>query len=137
MAHKILVVDDEQNMQVLLKRVLGKAGYEVECAGSGEKALQLAAKSSFELAVVDVCMPEMDGIEVLARLKTIDNELPVIMTSAFPSLEKRERAKAIGCSDYLSKPVDMKHLKELIRKKLGEINRPVNQQQKRKAGEGW
>ncbi len=78
-------------------------------------------------------MPEMDGIEVLARLKTLDNALPVIMTSAFPSLEKRERAKAIGCSDYLSKPVDMKHLKELIRKKLGEIN----QQQKRKAGERW
>jgi two-component system response regulator AtoC len=120
MAHKLLIVDDEENMCVLLKRVLGKAGYEVECAGSGEKALQLAGEIPFELAVVDVCMPEMDGIEVLARLKTIDKKLPVIMTSAFPSSEKRERAKSFGCSDYLSKPVDMKHLKELIRKRLQE-----------------
>ena len=118
MAHKVLVVDDEENMCVLLKRVLGKAGYEVECAGSGEKALQLAGEIPFELAVVDVCMPEMDGIEVLAKLKTIDKKLPVIMTSAFPSSEKIEMAKNFGCSDYLSKPVDMKHLKELIRKRL-------------------
>ena len=106
-------------MQVLLKRVLGKAGYDVECAGSGPAALRLAKNNRFDLAVVDVCMPEMDGIEVLAKLKDINSQMPVIMISAYPSWGKKETAERMGCADYLSKPVDMKYLKEFIKKELG------------------
>ena len=119
MAYKILVVDDEENMQVLLKRVLSKAGYDVECAGSGSAALQLAKNNRFDLAVVDVCMPEMDGIEVLGELKDINSQIPVVMISAYPSWGKKETAEHLGCADYLSKPVDMKYLKEFIKKELG------------------
>jgi CheY-like chemotaxis protein len=119
MTHKILVVDDEENMQVLLKRVLGKAGYDVECAGSGAAALRLAADRPFDLAVVDVCMPEMDGIEVLEKLN-INRQIPVIMISAYPAWGKKQIAERMGCTDYLSKPVDMKYLKELIKKELGK-----------------
>ncbi|MDL1975526.1 MAG: response regulator [Deltaproteobacteria bacterium] len=118
MAHKILVVDDEENMRVLLTRVLGKRGYEVECAGSGEAALALAADEHFELAIVDVCMAEMDGIDVLVKLKEINRQMPVIMISAYSSWEKRERAERLGCVGYLSKPLDMKYLKELIKTSL-------------------
>ena len=118
MTHKILVVDDEENMQVLLKRVLSKAGYDVECAGSGEAALRLAADRSFDLAVVDVSMPEMDGIEVLEKLKAINTQIPVIMISAYPVWGKKQIAERMGCTDYLSKPIDMKQLKELIKKEL-------------------
>jgi len=120
MEYKILVVDDEENMQVLLKRVLGKAGYDVECAGSGEAALRLAAGMPFDLAVVDVCMPEMDGIEVLEKLKVINRQIPVIMISAYPAWGKKQIAERMGCTDYLSKPIDMKQLKELIKKELGK-----------------
>jgi CheY-like chemotaxis protein len=119
MAYKILVVDDEENMQVLLKRVLGKAGYDVECAGSGAAVLRLAADRPFDLAIVDVCMPEMDGIEVLEKLKAINRQLPVIMISAYPAWGKKQTAERMGCTGYLSKPVDMKYLKELIKKELG------------------
>jgi len=118
MAHKILVVDDEENMRVLLKRVLGKAGYDVECAESGKKALQLAADKAFDLAVVDVRMPEMGGLEALAGFKIIAGEMPVIMISASPSWEGRQMAAGLGCAGYLAKPVDMKELKELIKKEL-------------------
>ena len=100
--------------------MLGKAGYNVECAGSGAEALRLAADSSFDLAVVDVCMPEMDGIEVLEKLKVINRQIPVIMISAYPAWGKKQTAERMGCSDYLSKPVDMKYLKELIKKELGK-----------------
>jgi len=120
MMHKILVVDDEENMQVLLKRVLSKAGYDVECAGSGAEALRLAADRPFDLAVVDVCMPEMDGIEVLGKLKVINKQIPVIMISAYPAWGKKQIAERMGCTDYLSKPVNMKYLKELIKKELRE-----------------
>jgi len=119
MAYKILIVDDEENMQALLKRVLGKAGYDVECAGSGAAALRLAKNNRFDLAVVDVCMPEMDGIEVLEKFKDINSQIPVVMISAYPSWGKKETAESLGCADYLSKPVDMKYLKELIKKELG------------------
>ena len=118
MTHKILVVDDEENMQALLKRVLGKAGYDVECAGSGEAALQLAADRPFDLAVVDVCMPEMDGFVVLVKLKEINRQIRVIMISAYTAWGKKQNAERMGCTDYLSKPLDMKYLKELIRKEV-------------------
>jgi CheY-like chemotaxis protein len=118
MAYKILVVDYEENMQALLKRVLSKAGYDVECAGSGSDALQLAKNNHFDLAVVDVCIPEMDGIELLSKLKDINSQIPVIMISAYPSWGKKETAERLGCADYLSKPVDMKHLKQLIKKEV-------------------
>ena len=106
-------------MQALLKRVLGKAGYDVECAGSGAAALRLAADMPFDLAVVDVCMPEMDGIEVMEKLKVINKQISVIMISAYPAWGKKQIAERMGCTDYLSKPVDMKYLKELIKKELG------------------
>ena len=123
MGHRILVVDDEENMRVLLKRVLGKAGCDVECAGSGEAALKLASESPFELAVVDVRMPEMDGIEVLERLKSINKNMPVIMISAYSSWGKKQEAEKLGCTDYLSKPLDMKYLKNLIEKELAGSGR--------------
>ena len=100
--------------------MLGKAGYDVECAGSGAAALRLAADRPFDLAVVDVCMPEMDGIEVLKKLKGINGQIPVIMISAYPAWGKKQIAERMGCTDYLSKPIDMKQLKELIKKELGE-----------------
>jgi len=118
MAYRILVVDDEENMRVLLKRVLGKEGYQVECADLGKTALRLAKDNLFDLAIVDVCMPEMDGIEVLKKLKSINRQLPVIIISAYPSWGRKQTAERMGCAAYLSKPVDMKYLKQLIKKEL-------------------
>lgn len=116
--HKILVVDDEENMLALLKRVLGKEGYHTECVDSGRGALNLARKRPFELAIVDVSLPDMDGIELLAKLKGMDREMPVIMISAFPSWEKEQAARRLGCTEYLPKPLDMKRLKDLVREKI-------------------
>ena len=118
MLKKILVVDDEENMLALFKRVLGKEGYDLACVNSGQRAVQLAKEEVFELAIVDVSMPDMDGIEVLAKLKVVDREMPVIMITAFPSWDKEQAARRLGCADYLSKPLDMKRLKALVREKI-------------------
>ena len=123
MLQKILVVDDEENMLALLRRVLGKEGYEIECVDSGHRAVQLAKERPFELAIVDVSMPDMDGIEVLARLKVINRQMPVIMVTAFRSWEKEQAARRLGCADYLSKPLDMKHLKALVRTEINSTER--------------
>jgi len=120
MAHKILVADDEANMLVLLKRVLCKEGYQIECAESGEAGFELASKGPFSLAIVDVSMAEMDGIDLLGKLKELNKKMPVIMITGFPSWEREQRARKLGCADYLSKPLNIRQLKELIRKHLTE-----------------
>lgn len=123
MLQKILVVDDEENMLALFKRVFGKEGYHIECVDSGQRAVQLVKEEPFELAIVDVSMPDMDGIEVLARLKVMDREMPVIMITAFRSWEKEQAARRLGCADYLCKPLDMKRLKALVAEKMKKIKK--------------
>jgi DNA-binding response OmpR family regulator len=118
MAEKILVVDDEANMLALFKRVLCKEGYQIECAESAKAALNLAGKTPFSLAIVDVSMPDMDGIDLLGKLKESDGQMPVIMVTAFPSWEREQRARSLGCAHYLAKPINIKQFKDLIRKLL-------------------
>lgn len=116
MESNILIVDDEENMLALLKHVLGKEGYSITCTDRGKNALKLAGESHFDLVIVDVAMPAMDGIEVLRRLKRMDVDLPVIMISAYSSWEKEQKAKELGCIDYFSKPLDMKRFKAVVKK---------------------
>ena len=118
MLKKILIVDDEENMLALFKRVLGKEGYQLACVSSGQKAVQLAKEETFALAILDVSMPDMDGIEALAKLKIMDRKMPVIMITAFPSWDTEQAARRLGCADYLPKPLDMKRLKALVREKM-------------------
>jgi DNA-binding response OmpR family regulator len=120
MEYKILVVDDEENMLMLLKRVLGKAGYEVICADGGNMALRLLSEVRFDLAIIDVSMPEIDGVEVLRRLQDIAEPPPVIMISAITAWEKEQAARRLGCVDYLSKPLDMEHFKSVIKKHVSK-----------------
>jgi DNA-binding response OmpR family regulator len=118
MKHRILVVDDEENMLVLLKRVLGKEGYLVDCARSAESALERVRQGVCSLAIVDVSMPGMDGIGFVTRLREMREDVPVILVTAFPSRDKEQAARDLGCASYLSKPLDMKRLKILIRETL-------------------
>lgn len=115
MVHRILVVDDELNMLALLKRVLCKEGYRIECAQSGKAGLRIAKEGRFALAIVDVSMPDMDGIDLLRQLKSISTGMPVIMISALPSWETERQARELACTHWLSKPLDMRQLKEIIR----------------------
>lgn len=115
MSFRILIVDDEENMLALLKRVLGKEGYQITAAESGEKALDLIRQQDFEAAVVDIIMPGMDGIDLLTRIKTIRSACSVIMITAFPSWELEQQARGLGCVDFLHKPLDLKRLKGIIK----------------------
>jgi DNA-binding response OmpR family regulator len=118
MKYEILVVDDEENMLALLKRVLGKVGYRVCCAGGGQEALELASRRHFHAAIVDVSMPDMNGIEVLRRLKAVDRQLPVIMISAYASWDNEQTARRLGCVEYFPKPLNMKEFKTVVRKSV-------------------
>ncbi|MGE0446629.1 MAG: sigma-54-dependent transcriptional regulator [Vicinamibacterales bacterium] len=100
----ILVIDDEEIMREILEALLTREGYEVRLAADGAEGLELARAGSFDAAVVDVMMPGMDGIATLDELKKLDEELPVLMITAFASVENAIEAMKRGAFDYITKP---------------------------------
>lgn len=100
----VLIVDDEEVMREILDVLLTREGYEVHLAESGTEGLELARSLPFDAAIVDVMMPGLDGIETLEELKKLDEDLPVIMITAFASVENAIAAMKLGALDYITKP---------------------------------
>jgi DNA-binding NtrC family response regulator len=100
----ILVIDDEPIMQEILVDFLSEEGYDVDVAGSGEEGLELARKRFYDCAVVDLMMSGNDGIETMQQLRGIDPSLPVIMVTAFASVESAVEAMKQGAYEYITKP---------------------------------
>jgi two-component system response regulator PilR (NtrC family) len=100
----ILVVDDEEIMREILEALLTRDGYHVRLAASGEEGLELAKTMTFDAAIIDVMMPGMDGLATLAELKKLDDDLPVLMVTAFASVETAIAAMKRGAFDYITKP---------------------------------
>jgi CheY-like chemotaxis protein len=107
-AGRVLVVDDNRVNQLLLGRSLEQQGHTVEFAENGRRALDLLGESRFDLMLLDVEMPEVDGYEVLAEMKDDPHlrQVPVIMTSALDELDSVVRCIEMGAEDYLTKPVN-------------------------------
>jgi two-component system response regulator PilR (NtrC family) len=100
----ILVIDDEEIMREILETLLVREGYEVRLAATGAEGIELAKSTTFDAAIVDVMMPGMDGIATLDELKRLDDELPVLMITAFASVENAIGAMKRGAFDYITKP---------------------------------
>jgi len=103
-AASILVVDDEAIMQEILADFLREEGYQVDVASSGEEGTKLARETFYDCAIVDLMMPGIDGIETMQVLKEIDPSLPVIMITAFASVESAVEAMKQGAFEYITKP---------------------------------
>jgi DNA-binding NtrC family response regulator len=106
MSHQgsILVIDDEEIMREILEALLTREGYSVRLAASGAEGIELAKSLPFDAAIVDVMMPGMDGMAALEELKKIDDDLPVLMITAFASVENAIAAMKRGAFDYITKP---------------------------------
>lgn len=117
-AGRVLVVDDEPRMAEGCKRVLEPAGYEVVTADSGERALELAAPGAFDLALIDLKMPGMSGLDLLRRLREMDATLVCIMVTAYATLETAVEATKHGAYDYLAKPFTPDELESAAGKAL-------------------
>ncbi len=100
----ILVVDDEEIMREILETLLTRDGYDVRLAASGAEGLELARALPFDAAIVDIMMPGLDGIATLDELKRIDEDLAVIIITAFASVESAISAMKSGAFDYITKP---------------------------------
>ena len=100
----ILVIDDEEVMREILEALLSREGHRVRLAATAEEGLELARSLPFDAAIVDVMLPGMDGITALDELRRINSELPVVMITAFASVENAIDAMKRGAFDYITKP---------------------------------
>lgn len=110
MRDRILLVDDEDALLRIFSRVLGAAGYDVETAGDGQRAIELFEANDFDLIISDISMPRMTGIELLRAVRERNLDIPVVLMTANPVFESAAQAVEYGALRYLSKPVDSKVL---------------------------
>ena len=109
----ILVVDDERTLARAVKAFLQESGYEAEVAGNAEEALGLLETLRPDVVFSDVRLPGMDGIELLRRIRDFDPAIPVVIMTAYGTIEGAVQAVKLGAFDYLKKPVDLEELKLL------------------------
>lgn len=109
--YKILVVDDEAFIREMLQRGLSQTGgYTVDVAQNGQEAIEKVEKETFDLVLTDLMMPEVNGMDLLKIIKGTRPELPVIMMTAYGSIDNAVEAMKIGANDYITKPVDFQDL---------------------------
>ena len=118
---QVLIIDDDSGMRSTLSDILEDTGYKVTGYGSGKQALDWVKKKPFDVVVVDIKLPDMDGMELLEQIKLINPESAVIMMTGYASVETAIEAMKEGAYAYLIKPFNMNELKAVIKKALREI----------------
>ncbi len=116
----ILVIDDEEIMREILETLLTREGYQVRLAATAAEGLELARSMPFDAAIVDVMMPGMDGVTALDEIRKIDDDLPVLMITAYASVENAIAAMKRGAYDYISKPFKNDEVLVVLRNALAQ-----------------
>jgi DNA-binding response OmpR family regulator len=115
---RILVIEDEVRIQSFLARGLEAEGYTVVAAGDGREGLDLATRARWDLVVLDLLLPELNGLQVLHELQRTKPELPVVILSARGDVETKLRGFELGATDYVAKPFSLDELLARIRVRL-------------------
>ena len=116
----ILVIDDEEIMREILETLLTREGYQVRLASTAMEGLELLRSMPFGAAIVDVMMPGMDGVTALDEIRKIDDDLPVLMITAYASVENAIAAMKRGAYDYISKPFKNDEVLVVLRNALAQ-----------------
>jgi DNA-binding NtrC family response regulator len=116
----ILVVDDEEALRTVLSSELSSEGYNVETASDGDEAITILGGKPFDLVLLDIKMPRVDGFEVLKFIKKNSPQVKVIMLTAFADLKNAIESKKLGAEDFISKPYDLVDLLTTIERVLSD-----------------
>lgn len=114
MRGRILVVDDEEDLCRLFMRSLALEGFEVAAARSGREALALVEQESPDLIILDLVMPEMDGLETLRRMRERGVRARVVILTAYATAQRAREALALGVREFISKPFDLDRLLRIV-----------------------
>ena len=112
---RLLLIEDDPVILDVLKRALGQAGYTVDCVSDGEQADAALAAATFDVAVLDLGLPRLDGLAVLRRLRQRQDRLPVMILSARDTVQDKIDGLDCGADDFMSKPFDLKELEARLR----------------------
>lgn len=118
-----LVVEDNEDNMVLITMLLQNAGYETIWADTGLKGVQMALEQEPDFVILDIQLPDIDGIEVLKRIRALDTDaagIPIIAVTSYAMSGDREKLLAIGCDGYIEKPIDPIRVISQIRAIVGE-----------------
>jgi two-component system response regulator MprA len=119
---RVLTVDDEPGVRTSLVRALGLDGFQVSEAADGHQALAMLAEETFDVVVLDVSMPEIDGLEVCQRLRRRGDRVPVLMLTARDAVDERVAGLEAGADDYLVKPFALRELVARIRALIRRVD---------------
>ena len=127
MKNKILLAEDEKDLSKAVKAILTFSGYDTDVAYNGQEALNSVKENNYDVIVMDIMMPIMDGIEAVTEMRKIGINIPVILLTAKSQIEDKVEGLDAGANDYLTKPFDKKELLARIRALIR-----VNNEQKQK-----
>ncbi len=121
---KILIVDDEQVHRYMLYSMLTEWGWSCQEADDGETAVEAVRQGPFDVILLDVCMEPMDGLEALRKIHSINPSIPVVMMTAYSSIDSAVEAIKLGAHDYLTKPIDFERLRQTLEVAMGHRQQP-------------
>ena len=126
--YKILVAEDDKNLGFVIQDYLLQNGFNVVLCENGRQALETFSETRFDICVLDVMMPKLDGFTLAKKIKTADNNMPVIFLTAKEMKEDKLNGFAIGADDYITKPFDIDELIARINAILKRSNNLKEQQ---------
>jgi len=131
MSKQILVVDDDELVLVALVELLSPKGYRVSTALGGPQALEKIEKDRFDLLILDIIMPQMDGYQLCQRIRAMErySEIPIIMLTAKSGEEDKERGLEAGANLFLPKPISPQRLLEMIESTIEKGQSEVSRQE--------
>ncbi|SPY21540.1 sporulation initiation phosphotransferase F (stage 0 sporulation protein F) [Paenibacillus polymyxa] len=115
---KVLIVDDQNGIRILLMEVFGSEGYETFQAANGKIALEIVEKEPPDLVLLDMKIPDMDGLEILKHLKSMNPDIKVIMMTAYGELDMIKEATELGALMHFTKPFDIDEMRIAVNKQL-------------------
>ncbi len=116
---KIVVLDDVIDAGILIKKILGKKGHEVYPFTEEEEAINFIKNNKVDLAILDIKLKKMTGVEVLEVIKKIDPEIKAMMLTGYPTIDTARQTLALGAQEYCVKPIDKNELEEKVASILG------------------
>ena len=132
MTPRILIIDDDHHILLMVKKMLERAGYEVDLASNGEEGLNLFKKLSVDLVITDIIMPEKEGLETIREMKRLRPDLKIIAMSGGGKVSSQnylDTAKIFGATKILAKPFTQKQMVSAVRELLGDASKgnPFNE----------
>ena len=115
---RILVIDDDENIRKVLATILEEEGYEVESVDTAKKAIEKTRRKFYNIALIDIRLPDMEGIELLTKMKNTTPKIRKIIITGYPTLQNAVEAVNRGADAYILKPFDMEKVLEAIRDQL-------------------